>query len=363
MPPTDVINQYQSARATLLSALTKDEKKREQEVEKLQAQLKKVADLDASIRATRTLLNMPVEGEAYMTGTKSISTEIAQTPAAKVAAPDPVKKAHASKVKTPTKAAAPKAVKASAPVVVAAAPAPAPAPVKVDKRTKAYKEAQRAAKAASAAPKPAKAAPVKAAKASAPVPAGPAPAKVDKRTKAYKEAQKASQTVSAPVKAAKAPKAAKAAPATTADAIVAASPMKKPRSKMQKQRASEGRRAVLSGERPTLRDAMRQIMGTETMNAAMIYEGLKEKGWLPNAGNPKEYIGYSLSAMKKDFERVPDKGRGYYKVKGSVPAVSVISPAPAAAPVHVAPKTKSNGATHTDPTLQAAAELLGLSPN
>lgn len=86
-------------------------------------------------------------------------------------------------------------------------------------------------------------------------------------------------------------------------------------------RAVEGRRAVARGERPTIKDAIIQVIGGDVCNAIEVYERLHAKGWLPNATEPRQYISFVLSSTKsKDgkpvFERVQGKGRGYYRVAG-----------------------------------------------
>lgn len=85
-----------------------------------------------------------------------------------------------------------------------------------------------------------------------------------------------------------------------------------------KNRAAKGRRAVARGERPSLKDGMVQVMGSETCNAEEVAERLAKKGWTPDAKDPKQYIGYMLSSTKTHFERVPAKGRGFYRVKDGV---------------------------------------------
>jgi uncharacterized C2H2 Zn-finger protein len=97
-------------------------------------------------------------------------------------------------------------------------------------------------------------------------------------------------------------------------------------------RAAEGRREVASGKRPPIKDTIAKVLGKRVMNSQQVYEAIKEKGQLPNSGDPRGYIGYLLSASKtiikrggKDvevplFERVPEKGRGFYKNRGVVNA-------------------------------------------
>lgn len=100
-----------------------------------------------------------------------------------------------------------------------------------------------------------------------------------------------------------------------------------------KSRAAEGRRAVARGERPPIKQAMAQVMGGDTCNPAMVAERLAAKGWTPAAADPKTYCGYMLSSNKDMFERVPAKGRGFYRVKDGV---STAASTPAAAPAPVA---------------------------
>lgn len=222
------------------------------------------------------------------------------------------------------------------------APTAAPAPAKKVGRPKGSKNAPKA----QAAPAPGvrlkkdgtpakKPGPPKKAETKA---AAPAPAKnKGGRPKGSKNAPKAAAP--APVKAKAAP--AKKAPAKAAPA--------KPAKKTPKNRAAEGRRAVLAGERPTLKDAMKQVMGSRTMNSQEVYDALKAKGWLPNSTEPKNYIGYSLSSMKDHFERVPDKGRGFYRVRGSATngTAKVETKAPEAP-------------SASDQSLADAAEILGV---
>jgi hypothetical protein len=115
-----------------------------------------------------------------------------------------------------------------------------------------------------------------------------------------------------PAKAAKEVKAsAKAKPAKAAKG-------KKTPAKSENRRAAEGRAAVAKGLRPPIKDAIAQVMGDKTMNATEIFDILKGKNWLPNANDPRNYIAYVLSSSKSHFERVANRGRGFYKVKGVV---------------------------------------------
>ena len=51
------------------------------------------------------------------------------------------------------------------------------------------------------------------------------------------------------------------------------------------------------------------------MNADAILATLKEKGWDPNAKDQKAYVSYMLSFHKEMFERVAEKGRGFYRMR------------------------------------------------
>lgn len=142
------------------------------------------------------------------------------------------------------------------------------------------------------------------------VAATPSLAKGPKKAKA-KAAAKAK-----PVKAKAAPKAKAAAkPAKAAKvskAIVKAKADKPVKAKAAPANAiAAGRRAVASGERPKLHDAVAIVMGKETLTAGVILERLKERGWEPGASNPQSYISYTLSDNGETFKRGK---RGEYSV-------------------------------------------------
>jgi hypothetical protein len=117
-------------------------------------------------------------------------------------------------------------------------------------------------------------------------------------------------------------------------------------SKKAPSRAAQGRREVASGKRPPIKDVISKVLGNRVLHANEIYEAIKAKGQLPNSGDPRGYIGYLLSASKTTikqggkevevplFERVHDKGRGFYKNRGvSAKAATAkkATPAPKAA--------------------------------
>jgi len=117
--------------------------------------------------------------------------------------------------------------------------------------------------------------------------------------------------VSKPItKAAPAKKAAKKAVVTKAQ----------PKAKPSKARSSvnarvaAGRRAQASGARPKFKDALAIVMGADVCNATDILERLKAQNWVPDSNEPRAYIQYALSATKDAFEKVPAKGRGFYRV-------------------------------------------------
>jgi hypothetical protein len=91
-------------------------------------------------------------------------------------------------------------------------------------------------------------------------------------------------------------------------------PPKKPLSpKMAKRHvaAAEGRRAVARGDRPPLKEAMAIVSGNDKVTSLTVVNRLKDKGWLPNAANPRSYISYMFSSNKDVFENVR---RGVYRV-------------------------------------------------
>jgi hypothetical protein len=101
--------------------------------------------------------------------------------------------------------------------------------------------------------------------------------------------------VKAPVKAKASPKVAKA-PKT-----------KKALSKV----ISDQRKAVASGEVPSLKNRLVAIIGDKEMKVAEVIEELKKResdGWLPKAEDLNTYMSYALGSAKDTFERV-DRGK------------------------------------------------------
>ena len=145
--------------------------------------------------------------------------------------------------------------------------------------------------------------------------------KTAKKTTAKKATKKTAakkKTVKAKAKAA--PKAKKKAAKKTAKKRVAKSATKsagKP-TKKAAANAAEGRAAVASGARPPLKKAIATIIGDGEMDAGQVLAGLEEKGWVPNAGKPRQYLSFVLSSSKDWFERNPNK-RGVYKVRAGAP--------------------------------------------
>ena len=102
-------------------------------------------------------------------------------------------------------------------------------------------------------------------------------------------------------------------------------------SKEAQARATKGRRDVLSGKRPPIKDVITRVIGTRIMNVKEVYEAIKKLNQLPNSKDPKGYVGYLLSATKlidpatgdpvvdstgKEitlWERSVGMGRGYYR--------------------------------------------------
>jgi len=83
--------------------------------------------------------------------------------------------------------------------------------------------------------------------------------------------------------------------------------------------AAEGRRAVATGERPTLKDSMKIVMGKKTMNAQGVVDALAKKKWLPASSDHRQYISFMLSNnCPETFERT--ETRGFYRVAKGAPA-------------------------------------------
>jgi len=89
-------------------------------------------------------------------------------------------------------------------------------------------------------------------------------------------------------------------------------------------RAAEGRRQVANGERPKLHDAMAVTAGDRIVNADTLFEEMQVLGWLPNSSDPRGYISYTFSSAKEVFEKVPAKGRGFYRVVSSYEAPAAL---------------------------------------
>lgn len=131
-----------------------------------------------------------------------------------------------------------------------------------------------------------------------------------------------------------------AAAATAAPAKVKGKPGPKPKAEKKaetkkadakaktpgKARAAAGLRAVQLGLRPPIKEAMAAVMGDQAMNSQMIHDLLKAKDQLPNAQDPKGYIGYLLSSSKEHFKRCPEVGRGYYKSTKTATTAPAVSP-------------------------------------
>jgi len=173
-----------------------------------------------------------------------------------------------------------------------------------------------------------KAAPKAAASAAPKAAASPKAAATPKKVTKTKGKKKATKTKSAPKKAPAKKKPAKKAKAAKAKDTTA---------------IAEGRRAVARGDRPPLVEAVATVMGSKVMNSGMILEKLTAKGWQPNSNDSKSYLSYVLSSNKEAFEKVPEKGRGYYRVKPGF--------APKSKRVQTASPAAVAGSKDTDATL------------
>jgi ribonuclease E len=102
-------------------------------------------------------------------------------------------------------------------------------------------------------------------------------------------------------------------------------------------KAAKAEKPAKTGDRPTLVEAIKIVMGNKVMNAEAVLAALTEKGWAPGAQDKKTYTSYLLSSNKDVFERVPDKGRGFYrvadvKVKAAAPKAEAKAEVKAEAP-------------------------------
>ena len=79
----------------------------------------------------------------------------------------------------------------------------------------------------------------------------------------------------------------------------------------------QGREEVRTGKRPPIKEAMTLVMDSKVCNADQVFALLKEKKWLLSSNNPRGYIAYLLPTCKHHFERAPEKGRGFYRVKST----------------------------------------------
>lgn len=162
------------------------------------------------------------------------------------------------------------------------------------------------------------------------------------------KAPKAAKKTEKPAKAAKAKKVeTKPAKAVKAKAV---KPAKAVKAKAEKPAKAAKAEKPAKGERPTLVEAIKIVMGNKTMNAEAVLAALTEKGWAPGAQDKKTYTSYLLSSNKDIFGRVPEKGRGFYCVLDQVKA-----PAKAEAP-KAEKKAEASKAEAEAPKAEAKAE-------
>ena len=77
-------------------------------------------------------------------------------------------------------------------------------------------------------------------------------------------------------------------------------------------RAAQGRRAVMAGERPTMKDSLIGVMlDKRGWKSDTVHAALEERGWLPDAKDPLGHVRHVLSSMSDVFLR---EGRGIYYV-------------------------------------------------
>lgn len=160
----------------------------------------------------------------------------------------------------------------------------------------------------------------------------PKAAPVAKKGPAKVATKKAAPAAKAP--AAKVP--AKAAPAAKAPAKAA------PVAKAAPPNGAKPNGAKPNGLKPTLRQAITQVLGKQSMNADQVLALLQEKGWAPNAKDPRGYVAHRLCSNKDSFEPDQTKGRGFYRVRrAETQEAPKAAPVAKAAPAAKAPTKKA----------------------
>jgi chemotaxis protein histidine kinase CheA len=113
-------------------------------------------------------------------------------------------------------------------------------------------------------------------------------------------------------------KAAKATAKAEAKAVKAeAKPAKEPKAPKAEKKAPEKKAAKAAekkavGEKlPPMKERIKKVLGSKSMDCPAIMDALKIKNWLPDAKDPKAYVSFLLSGNPNDFKRV---SRGVYCV-------------------------------------------------
>lgn len=82
---------------------------------------------------------------------------------------------------------------------------------------------------------------------------------------------------------------------------------------VQRARIVEGRRQVSSGERPPIKDAIKQILAHRRKATLGDLMGeLERNKWMPNSSNPRDYVAQIIHHHPDDFEVIQ---RGVYRAK------------------------------------------------
>lgn len=180
---------------------------------------------------------------------------------------------------------------------------------------------------------------------------------------AAKKAGKTPKTPKAAKKAAvktsgKAPKAAKKVAAKAAGKR-GAKPAKKAAAKKAKGRRAQkaGLKALAEGKRPLFKMALATVMGGEAMNPTMVLEALEKRGWAPSSNNPKNYINLVLNSNHDWFEKVPAKGRGFYRVLADKRGLT------SAEPAAKAPKADTKAKEDVKPAAESKPAPKAVSPS
>ncbi len=101
-----------------------------------------------------------------------------------------------------------------------------------------------------------------------------------------------------------------------------------------------------------IKEAGRPLSGTE------VFEGLKERNWVPNSKNPRAYVSRILSGSPQVFVRDAKLGRGHYDLPSGFQVPDLPKDMTATKATNGSATTKTNGAT-TNGSAKTAVKTTG----